>query len=166
MDYTTLFYWITVADNAKIFFGWATIFFAIIFVITQICRFIEAGENGLKDEKFFNKVNKWTWYSTPFLLIFLSLWTFTPSKKDALLIVAGGQTLNFLTNDKSAKQIPAELSGFILTELKNQAKEAAVDLNISSQKDKILKEAKDLTSKELLERIKTDSTFAKIVLEK
>jgi hypothetical protein len=165
MDYKTLFYWITVADNAKLFFGWATVFFAVVFIITQICRFIEAGENGFKDQEFFTKVNKWTWYSTPFLIIFLSLWVFTPSKKDALLIVAGGQTLNFLTTDKSTRQIPAELSGFILTELKNQAKEAAVDLNISSQKDKILKEAEGLTGKELLERIKTDSTFAKIISE-
>jgi uridylate kinase len=35
-----------------------------------------------------------------------------------LLIIAGGQTQFFLTTDKAAKQIPAELSGFVLTELK------------------------------------------------
>ena len=62
-----------------------------------------------------------------------------PSKKDSLLIIAGGQTLNFLTTDKSSKQIPAELSGFVLTELKNMAKEAKVDLNIKDQKEKINK---------------------------
>jgi hypothetical protein len=57
-----------------------------------------------------------------FLLAFVLI-----QKKDSLLIIAGGQTLNFLT-DKAAKQIPAELSGFVLTELKNMAKEASVDL--------------------------------------
>ena len=161
MDYTTLFYWLTVADNAKYLFKTFAIIFGIVSAIAILCYFMTHDE-----EKHQTMARKWIWWAFPIFVVWTSLFVFTPSKKDALLIVAGGQTLNFLTNDKSAKQIPAELSGFILTELKNQAKEAAVDLNISSQKDKILKEAKDLTSKELLERIKTDSTFAKIVLEK
>jgi uridylate kinase len=100
------------------------------------------------------------------MIFFWSLYIFTPSKKDALLIVAGGQTLNFLTTDSTAKQIPHELSNFVVTELKNMAKDAAVDLNISSQKDKILEKAKNMTAAELMSEMKKDSTFAKVILDK
>ena len=105
-------------------------------------------------------------WSYPFAFLFWSLFIFTPSKKDALLIVAGGQTMNFLTTDKSAKQIPHELSTFIVTELKNMASEAKVDLNIKDQKEKILEEAKSMSAKELMDKMKVDTTFAKIVLDK
>ena len=74
--------------------------------------------------------------------------------------------MNFLTTDKSAKQIPHELSTFIVTELKNMAKEAKVDLNIKDQKEKILDEAKNMTAKELVEKMKVDTTFAKVLLDK
>ena len=90
---------------------------------------------------------------------------FTPSKKEALLIIAGGQTLNFLSKDSSANQIPKELTNFVLVELKQMATEAKVDLNIESQKDKILNEAKSMTSTELLDKMKMDSNFAKIILK-
>ena len=46
------------------------------------------------------------------------------------------------------------------------ASEAKVDLNIKDQKQKILDEAEGMTAKELMEKIKVDSTFAKVILEK
>ena len=165
MDYTKLFYWLTVADHARTFFSVFAIFFTAVFLITQIVRIFVSIE-GDGEEKFYTKVNKWTWYSTPFMLVFLSLWIFTPNKRDALLIVAGGTTLNFLANDKNAKQIPHELSGFLLTEIKNLAKDAEVDLNIADQKDKILEKAKKMSVEELMSEMKKDTTFAKIILEK
>jgi uridylate kinase len=100
------------------------------------------------------------------MFLFWSLFIFTPSKKDALLIVAGGQTMNFLTTDSVAKQIPHELSNFVVTELKNMAAEAQVDLNIKDQKEKILEDAKNMSAKELVEKMKVDSTFAKVILDK
>jgi hypothetical protein len=104
------------------------------------------------------------WWSYPFMILFWGLYIFTPSKKDALLIVAGGQTLNFLTTDSSSKKIPHELSSFLLTEIKNMAESAEVDLNIASQKNKILQEAKNMTASELMEKMKADSNFTKIIL--
>jgi hypothetical protein len=163
MNYTSLFYWLTVADNAKLFFGWFAIFFTIIFIIVQFVRVI-AWEQ--LDEKDINKINKWTWYSTPFMTVFISLWLFTPSKKDALIIVAGGSTLNFLTTDSSARQIPSELSNFLVTEIKNLAQDAKVELNIATQKEKVLEEVKNLSSSELIDKLKSDSTLKSILLEK
>ena len=71
-----------------------------------------------------------------------------------------------VTTDSTAKQIPHELSNFVVTELKNMAAEAQVDLNIKDQKQKILEQAKEMSVKELMEKMKVDSTFAKVVLEK
>jgi hypothetical protein len=163
MDYTKIFYWLTVADSAKEVFFWMLIMFGVITLISTIAYLIAGGDG---DDEAQRLSRLWMWRTYPFFLFFLLAFVLIPSKKDSLLIIAGGQTLNFLTTDKAAKQIPAELSGFVLTELKNMAKEASVDLNISSQKDKILEKAKGMTTKELLETIKTDSIFAKIVLEK
>jgi len=163
MNYTTLFYWLTVADNARGLFGTGVVIFTAIAVIATVANILLRSSG---DDDVATQARKWIWWSYPFMFLFWSLFIFTPSKKDALLIVAGGQTMNFLTTDKSAKQIPHELSSFIVTELKNMAADAKVDLNIKDQKEKILDEAKNMTAKELMEKMKVDTTFAKIVLDK
>jgi hypothetical protein len=163
MNYTKLFYWLTVADNAKGLFLTFIWIFTIISVIAT-CLYVNA---GMEEEDETQKMcRKWMWWSYPFMILFWSLYIFTPSKKDALLIVAGGQTLNFLTTDSASKQIPHELSSFVVTQLKNMAENAKVDLNIASQKDKILQEAKDMSASQLMERMRLDSNFAKVILNK
>ena len=162
MNYTKLFYWLTVADNAKTFFGWVITIFTIIALISTIAYFMCI--DGYVDDQ--RMARKWMWWSYPFMILFWSLYIFTPDKKDALLIVAGGQTLNFLTTDSASKQIPKELSNFVVTELKNMASDAKVELNIQNQKDKILEEAKSMSSAELITKMASDSNFAKIILDK
>jgi hypothetical protein len=162
MNYTTLFYWLTVADNARDMFRVGMILFTAIAVIATAANLIARGN----DDDVADAARPWIKWSYPFMFLFWSLFIFTPSKKDALLIVAGGQTMNFLTTDKSAKQIPHELSNFVVTELKNMAADAKVDLNIKDQKEKILEEAKSMSAKELMEKMKVDSTFAKVILDK
>ena len=46
------------------------------------------------------------------------------------------------------------------------AADAKVDLGIATQKDKILEQAKTMTASELMDRMKVDSNFAKIILNK
>lgn len=166
MNYTKLFYWLTVADNAKTFFGWIIFIFTLIAVLSTIFYFAWGGSTEKNSDKGQEISRKWMWWSYPFAILFWSLYIFTPNKKDALLIVAGGQTLNFLTTDSVSKQIPHELSSFVLTELKNMAQEAKVDLNIQSQKEKILEEVKNMSSQQLLEKMNSDSNFTKIILNK
>ena len=163
MNYTEVFYWLTVADNARSMFVVGITIFTASAVISTAVNFISRGDG---DDDTAIQARKWMWWSYPFVFLFWSLFVFTPSKKDALLIVAGGQTMNFLTTDSTAKQIPHELSNFVVTELKSMAAEAQVDLNIKGQKEKILDEAKNMSAKELMEKMKVDSTFAKVVLEK
>jgi hypothetical protein len=96
--------------------------FGVITLIATLAYLIAGGEDDDEAQDYLD-CGCGTY---PFFCFFISF-CFNTSKKDSLLIIAGGQTLNFLT-DKAAKQIPAELSGFVLTELKNMAKEASVDL--------------------------------------
>lgn len=162
MDYSKLFYWLTVADNAKSFFKTFAILFTATFIIVTIVRIVQF-EHWYEEDKF-NKVNKWTWYTTPFMLLFISLSIFTPNKKDALLIVAGGQTMNFLTTNEKSKELPNELVNYLLVELRTMAKETEIDLDIINNKQKIIDRAKTMTSEQLIKEMKVDSTFAKVLL--
>jgi hypothetical protein len=168
MNYTKLFYWLTVADNAKIFFMVFAVIFTVVCAISTVWFIV--GRDGYdfscKPGTSAERAKKWMWWGYPFLILFWGAWILTPTKKDALLIVAGGQTMNFLTTDSTAKQIPHELSSFVVSELKNMAKEAQVDLGIQNQKEKMLDQAKSMTAMEIVERMKVDSIFAKVILEK
>lgn len=169
MDWTKVFYWLTVADNAKTFFGVFAIFFIVVFVITTFVRIGSHMDGDFSNDELksrIDKVNKWTWYSTPFMVLFLSLWIFTPDKKDALLIIAGGQTLNFLSNNEVAKELPSDMVNFISAELRQMAKEAEVDLGIMDSREKILQRAKEMTADELINQMRIDSTFSKVLLNK
>lgn len=171
MNYKSVFYWLTVADNAKVLFLTLGIIFGIIVGVSTFAylfsSYSESSGGQTEDDKDNQKMaRKWMWWSYPFAILFIGLWVFTPNKKDALLIVAGGETLNFLTTDSTAKTIPHELSNFVVTELKNMAQDAKVNLNIQSQKEKILEEAKNMTAQEVIDKMKTDTTFAKVVLNK
>lgn len=171
MNYTKLFYWLTVADNAKTLFIWFSIIFGIIVLLSTVGYLIYTPTDSVKGQTESDKEGqrmsrKWMWWSYPFFILFISLYTFTPSKKDALLIVAGGQTLNYLSSDSTAKQIPHEFLNFIKVNLQNMAQDAKVELGVQNQKDKILEEAKTMTAQQLMDRMKVDSTFAKIILNK
>jgi len=157
-----------VADNARILFAVFMIIFTIISAISTIWFIVDRNGEDMSTGpgSAAERAKKWMWWSYPFMMLFWALFILTPSKKDALLIVAGGQTMQFLTTDKSAKEIPHELSNFLVTEIKNMAASAKVDLNIKDQKEKILDSAKKMTAKELMEKMKIDSTFAKVVLDK
>lgn len=163
MNWYKLFYWLTVADNAKTMFIVFTSLFTLISVISTVLYFINGGTGDDDEQKM---ARKWMWWSYPFMILFWSLFIFTPSRKDALLIVAGGGTMEFLTTDSTAKQIPHELSNFVVTELRNMGAEAQIELGVKSQKDKILDEAKQMTSEQLLQKMKVDSNFANIILNK
>lgn len=139
INYTKVFYWLTVADNAKMMFKTFMIIFTIISVISAavwimcvIYNCYNVAETG----------RKWLFWAAPFMIIFWSLFIFTPSKKDALFIVAGGGAINYFTTDSTAKQIPAEFSNFVLTQIKSMSQDVNVDMDLRTTKEKILESAK------------------------
>jgi len=167
MNWYSIFYWLTVADSVKsVLYVFGTLmagFCVVCFLVFAFSRDSDdwtAAPGGSAE-----RAKKWLWWSLPFTMFLWIAWAALPTKRDSLLIIAGGGSLEFLTTDTIGKQLPGELSNFVLTELKSMSKEAQVELNISSQKDKVIESAKQMTSAELLEKIKNDSTFAKIILE-
>lgn len=186
MNWYKLFYWITRADSVKDFFDSASnIFttFAILsfFVFVFMSAFAKSvisssgcktEEEELKDPEVRGYMKMRRYFASIFYVsLGLSLITwlgyvFVPTKKEALIIMAAGGTMEYFTTDSTAKQIPHEMTTFVVTELKSMAKEAQVDLGIATQKDKILDEAKKMTTEQLLEKMKVDSNFAKVLTEK
>lgn len=166
MNYTKLFYWLVVADNAKTFFTAFTVIFTAIAVISTIVFLVGRTEHKWVETNTGKMGRKFMFWSYPFMVLFWGLLIFTPSKKDALLIVAGGQTLNFLTTDSVAKELPSELTGFLVTEIRNLAHESGVELLSNTYKQQVLESAKAMGTQELLEKMQTDTTFANIVLNK
>lgn len=160
MSYYKIFYWLTVADNAKSFFWFFAVVFTLIALISTIAYFSTTeNEEGQKMSR------KWMWWCYPFMILFWAGIIFTPSKKDSLLILAGGGAMNFLTTDSTAKELPHELTAFVVTELKSMAKEAQVEMMTNDYKQSVLERAKKMTGAELIEAMK-DSAFASIVLQK
>lgn len=161
-NYQKLFYWMSVADQAKTFFLIIAIITSIIGLIAFLFALGVFSPNG--EEMRISR--KWVFFSWPIWILFWGLWIFTPDKKDSLFIVAGGGAMNYLSQDSSARQLPHELIEFTKVNIQNLAADAKVQLGVRSQKDKILDEAKNMTSLEILDRMKIDSNFAKIILEK
>lgn len=161
-NYQKLFYWMTIADNAKTFFLTIAIVASIIGLISFLVNL--STFDALDHDRA--AARKWVFFSWPLWILFWGLWIFTPNKKDALFIVAGGGAMNYLSQDSSARQLPHELIEFTKVNIQNLAADAKVQLGVQSQKDKIIAEAKEMTSDEILNKMKADSNFAKIILNK
>jgi len=182
MNWYSLFYWMTVADGVKSVFDVASNILTFFLILGTIFYAIMIGvsadkDNYVKDDSgkkildpsvlHWKRFSAWFfWLSLTFTLITWIGYVATPTKKDCLLIVAGGSTMEFMTTDSSAKQIPHDVMNFLSTELKNMAAEAKVDLGIENQKEKVLESVKTMTAEELIKAMKSDTTVAKIILDK
>lgn len=140
----------------------------------SIGRLFIISENNLKseeDDKQNADLRSWQLgrkYSTilfyPLLILALITWTgyvVVPTKKDCLLIIAGGAVGNFMTTDTSAKQLPADVTKFLHMSLQNEIKNVNDDvkreLGVQTKKEKIIDNLKDLSKEELIDYLKSDS---------
>jgi hypothetical protein len=171
-----VFYWLTVADGVKSFFDVASNIFTWLAVIGLIGYIVAIGislsddgtdyeGNTTPEMKRIRKMFGWIFWGFTILSLFTWIgYVAVPTKKDAVMILVGGSVVEFITTDSVARQIPSELLILARNEIQSAAAEAKVDLGIQSQKDKILQEAKNMSTLELMDRMKVDSTFAKIIL--
>lgn len=187
MDFYKIFYWLTVADKFSNLFLVAVWVTTILTLAALLGVFVQTGieSDEFTPRRIKNEDGIWVqtethedaknnsikfWYKQLYRMLWICfvtwcLYVSIPSRKDALLIIAGGGIVNFMTQDSSMKQIPKELSNFVLINLKNMGASEGVELLQTQTKQMVLDEAKNMTPEQLLNRIQSDSTFRKLVIE-
>ena len=162
MNWYKIFYWLTVSDNVKMTFAIAAFVSGLFFVGMTMGAF------GIFDNSVYEKWSSFTkrMYKL-FMVSFLitgTLWVFTPSKTDCLLIIAGGSVGNFISTDSSAQAIPSDITRFLHLQLQSQIAGAGNDmkrqLNMQSPKEKLMDKVVDMTKEQIIELMKTDTTIS------
>lgn len=146
-DWYKVFYWLTVADNAKTFFMTFVVIFTAVSAISTFCYLANMDDTNDNRESQ-AMARKWMWWSYPFMILFWSLYVFTPSKRDALIIIAGGTVGNFVTRDSSTRAIPAEAMQLLRARIKEEIADASLDQFLDNDT------LKNKTKEELIEILK------------
>lgn len=178
MNYYSVFYWISVSDGVKEVFDTFSNIFTFLTVIGFIAYAILIGvsidskvsknddyEDVVRWRKF---VGRFYWTCQIICIITWLGWVFTPTKKDCMLIVAGGAVGNFITSDTSAKSIPSDITKFLHLSLNKEIddlqKEVKTDirkeLGIQTPKDKFIEKVEKMTKDELINYLKNDTTIS------
>lgn len=157
-NWYSIFYWISVADGVKGFFdiasnifSWgACILLILVIILTIVITGYSESENSAKAEvdrarKFLQK------FALSSFILAVTTWTvyvFCPSKKDALIIVAGGMVGNFIDKDTSVRQIPTEAIELLRSKIREEMNE--IDSPEPIPTDQLIQKSKE----ELIEIIK------------
>lgn len=193
-NWYNIFYWLTVSDSVKRFFDVSSNIFTVLTIISFIILVIasigksssisennvQSPEDELKDsdvrswESFRRYTSKVFW---PLLILSLVTWVgyvATPSRKDCMLIVAGGAIGNFIGSDSSAKSLPADATEYLhlmlgkqISDLRNPKADSVITTVTTTTtvaapaKQTFLDKAKNLTRDELVDAIKNDTTLFK-----
>lgn len=165
MNWYSIFYWLTVADSARILFTVLVIIFTAFSVITSLILIFHSGDDDSDNADVRAECWKYLRFTIPIAMLFWALLIFTPDRKSALLIIAGGGTLEYLSNDSTARQIPHEALNFVVVQLKSMSQEANVDLNIQTARQKVIERAKNMTADQLIREMAIDSSFRNILLQ-
>lgn len=82
------------------------------------------GKNEIESrKKMRKKVKKNLYWVLPLLFIFSIASVLFPTKKDAIFIVAGGKTIDFIQKDTSINKIPSQTTALVSEFLEKQIKE-------------------------------------------
>ncbi len=128
-NYYDVFYWLSVSDGVKHFFDVVSNIFTagaiLSFMALVICIVFKSGVAMGSDEEDKKSPTVRSWelgrkYFTRLFYTFLPLaiicwmgFVFTPTKKDCLMIVAGGAIGNFIQSDSSSKALPSDVTKFL-----------------------------------------------------
>lgn len=180
MDWYSIFYWLTVADKVKAFFDTASNIFTFFAVASFIIMFflvigknmkVENEEITISQENDNDGVKGWEslkGYTKRlfYLSLTLSLLTWmgyvlVPSKKDCLLIVAGGSVGNFMTTDKAAKEIPSDVAQFLHLSLREEIQKLGAEGRkeigiLTTEKDSLIQKARELSKEEFIKYIESN----------
>lgn len=169
MNWYTIFYLFSVASGLLTFAGWLAGLGTISIIICFMLYFFSLDGNNFRDKTeqiAYKKIwRNWLWRAIIGATIGWAMIIFIPSKKDMLMIIAGGTVGNFLTSDTSAKKIPSDITQYLHKAIQSEIKdldlpiEAKKAFGTSTPKDEFIDKIKSLSKEEIIERLKTDSTL-------
>jgi uncharacterized membrane protein SpoIIM required for sporulation len=128
MSNMALIYWLTrLSSISNLFFGLGMLSGIFIFVGLLAYTFMimdfpsdeDEIEYKQKRKKFFNKI--WV----PILFFVLNI--LTPNTKEAMLIIAGGKTLDYVQSDTALQKIPYKATELILKKMEDYIDETTKD---------------------------------------
>lgn len=160
MNWYKVFYWVSVADGMKEFFdimssvllGFSIVSFIIFWIVFFSYRSSSDGSEPTdpverKEYRYWvTTVRRTFLWCLTLMVITWTLYVAIPSKKDAVMIIAGGAVGNFITSDSSAKQIPAELTLLVREKLKSEVE----SIRAGDMEDTLMEKTKE----ELVELLK------------
>ena len=117
-------YWLTRLDSIENLF-WVLMFLCgIVILVYWLILFLNADFEGADwPEQYKTKNGKKPKIATWIGVISMFMLTFLPNKNDAILILAGGKTMDFIEKDKSMNKLPAQTTAIISKYLDNTLKE-------------------------------------------
>lgn len=169
MNWYTIFYLFSILDKLSTALGWIAGLSTLGFIIFTVVYFINKQRLSMSryedDGKHWLNVIKWP-YRTTIIFLILS-WVsiiFVPTRRDMLIIIAGGAVGEFITTDSSARQLPADITRFlrgeILSATAELGDEAKASLGIKTEAEKQVEKIKSM-SREELEKLLLEKTEKK-----
>lgn len=159
MNWYSIFYLMSVADGVSTFAVWIAVIATITFLITSLLKMPADSGDRMNDTQ--KKNNSRLWITSLLLMIFF-WFTFIliPSRKDMILIVAGGSVGQFIANDENAQKLPSEVFQYLRKEVLEATADLDIDvanavkkeLGVESAKDKLMKKSKE----ELIELLESN----------
>lgn len=160
INWYKVFYWVTVSNGVRSFFDrfsdiftWFSVITFVVYCILIGIRIDQADKADAEDKASLNfwvkRFGRFFWISLSLCMITWLGYMLTPTKKDALVIIAGGAVGNFIVSDSSAKQLPAEFTLLIREKMKSEIEELRTP-KVSEVTDTLVGKTKE----ELIELLK------------
>lgn len=109
-------YWLTRLDNIQNIFFAGCLVLGFLILITYVCRAIE-GEYLLLSKKYSRII------AIISFILCIIIANLIPTKKEAIIILAGGKTMDFVQSDTSLSKIPTQTTTIISSYLDKTIKE-------------------------------------------
>jgi len=127
MSNTALIYWLTRLSNISDFFLTLGVISAIIVGIGVLGYSIVLIESYGDDEIEYKQKRKMFFNKVWIPILFFVMCILTPNTKEAMLIIAGGKTLDYVQSDTSLQKIPYKATELILKKMDEYVDETVRD---------------------------------------
>ena len=136
MGYTSSIYWLTRLDGINGLFM-TLLVLGIILLFLYFMAMGISNDFDRDDMKDFSTRYKWSKRWFIIMIIFGGLGaTFTPTTKEAIFIIAGGKTLDYVSKDTSLNKIPGQISTITSTWLEKKLNELETDVKTKIENSK------------------------------